>query len=66
MLTKIENAAHKQELITPMACSIVEGMDMDSLIAFGIEMVEKNLAALSDADFLDEYNRFYDDGEVGT
>ncbi len=54
------------QLLANYAHSIIEGMDMDDLIAFAVEQVEENLRrnCSMDEELVEEIGRFYDEEYV--
>ena len=54
------------QLLANYAGTIVEGMDIDSLIQFAMEQVEQNLRRTCslDVELVKEIGRFYDESDV--
>lgn len=54
------------QLLEKYASSIVEGMDIDSLVQFAMEQVEENLRrnCSLDEELIEEIGRFYDEDDV--
>jgi hypothetical protein len=53
-------------LLSNYAESVVDGMDMDSLVQFAIEQIEQNLrkSCSLDEELIEEIGRFYDESDV--
>ena len=56
------------QLLANYAESLVDGMDMDSLVQFAIEQIELNLrkSCSLDEELIEEISRFYDDEQVAS
>jgi hypothetical protein len=56
------------KLLANYAESIVDGMDMDSLVQFAIEQIELNLrkSCSMDEELIEEISRFYDEDDVAS
>jgi len=54
------------QLLANYAGSIVEGMDMDTLVTFAVEQIEMNLRrdCSLDEELIQEIGRFYDESDV--
>jgi hypothetical protein len=54
------------QLLANYSSSIVEGMDMDTLITFAVEQIEENLRrnCSLDEELIEEIGRFYDESDV--
>jgi hypothetical protein len=54
------------QLLANYAGSIVEGMDIDSLVEFAVEQIEMNLRrdCSLDEELIQEIGRFYDESDV--
>lgn len=54
------------QLLANYAESIVDGMDMDTLVTFAVEQIEENLRrnCSMDEELVEEIGRFYDDEYV--
>jgi hypothetical protein len=55
-----------EQLLTNYAESIVDGMDMDSLVQFAMEQIEENIRRMFslDEELIEEISRFYDESDV--
>jgi tRNA(Phe) wybutosine-synthesizing methylase Tyw3 len=55
-------------LLSNYAESLVDGMDMDSLVQFAIEQIEENVRRMFslDEELIEEISRFYDDEQVAS
>ena len=56
------------QLLANYAESLVDGMDMDSLVQFAIEQIEENVRRMFslDEELIEEISRFYDDEQVAS
>jgi len=55
-----------EQLLTNYAESIVDGMDVDSLVQFAMEQIEENIRRMFslDEELIEEISRFYDESDV--
>jgi hypothetical protein len=56
------------QLLYNYSSSIVEGMDLDTLITFAVEQIEENLrkSCSVDVELIEEIGRFYDEDDVAS
>lgn len=56
------------QLLSNYSETIVDGMDMDSLVQFAIEQIEENIRrnCPTDVELVEEMSRFYEEDEVAT